>query len=262
MRLISLPFGGQHVQIRVVITLVVLASAGCTSGPDKTKVPSGPPGQVHGVVLAAEGAGNLGGLPAALRQAIKEAQVPLEVKAVAWSHGNGRVFADQMDFAHAQAEGQRLAATIRARRQAWPADQIYLVGYSAGSAVVLCAAESLPPGTLDGIVLLAPSVSAHYDLRPALACCPIDVFYSTEDWFYLGVGVALLGTTDRDQLPAAGRTGFVTTVKSPQEKALYSRLHQHPWVAANEDTGHRGGHFGGTQPAFLRTQVIPLLVTR
>jgi pimeloyl-ACP methyl ester carboxylesterase len=250
------------VQRRVLITLVVLASAGCTNGPDKATLPSGPPSQVHGVVLAAEGAGNLGGLPAALRQAIGEAQLPLEVKAVAWSHGNGRVFADQMDFAHARAEGQRLATTIRARRQARPADKIYLIGYSAGSAVVLSAAESLPPGAVDGIVLLAPSVSAHYDLRPALACCPIDVFYSNDDWFYLGVGVALLGTTDRDQLPAAGRTGFLTTVKSPEDKARYARLHQHPWVAADEDAGHRGGHFGGTQPAFLRNQVVPLLVTR
>ncbi|MFL5240869.1 MAG: alpha/beta fold hydrolase [Gemmataceae bacterium] len=247
---------------RILIAVMVFASAGCTSGPDKTTVASGLPAQAHGVVLAAEGAGNLGRLPAALRQALGESHILLEVKPVAWSHGNGRIFADQMDFAHTQAEGRRLATTITASRQARPLDQIYLVGYSAGCAVALAAAEELPPGSVDGIVLLAPSVSAHYDLRPALACCPIDVFYSTEDWFFLGVGVALLGTTDRDQLPAAGRTGFLTTVTSPQDKARYARLHQHPWIADDEHTGHRGGHFGGTQSAFLRTQVIPLLVVK
>jgi hypothetical protein len=33
----------------------------------------------------------------------------------------------------------------------------------------------------------------------------------------------------------------------------------HPWQPAQRAYGNDGGHFGSTQPAFLRSHVVPLL---
>ena len=98
-------------------------------------------------------------------------------------------------------EGQRLACRVTALRQASPAAEVYLVGHSAGCAVVLAAAESLPPGGVNRIILLAPSASLDYDLRPALRCARggIDVFYSDRDVAYLGLGVSAFAETTARQ---------------------------------------------------------------
>src|SRR2546430_801677 len=87
--------------------------------------------------------------------------------------------------------------------------------YSGCAAVVLEGAGAVPADSLEGIVLLAPSVSARYDLKPPLRSARqgIDVFYSRHDWFVLGLGTVLSGTTDRRLAPAAGRVGFHPVVE-------------------------------------------------
>jgi pimeloyl-ACP methyl ester carboxylesterase len=239
------------------LIFLLVAGGGCAGLPKETSEP--PPANVRGVVLSVDGAGNYRNTSVALREAVGEERLPLAVDTVVWSHGTGRFFADQLDYAHARTEGCRLASQIRARRQACPSGKIYLVAHSAGSAVVLTAAEALPPGSIDRIVLLAPAVAATYDLRPALRCCPIDVFYSEQDRGYLGVGVAIVGTTDRHWSAAAGRVGFRFQGETPDDQALYRRLRQHPWTPAMERTGNYGGHYGAHEPAFLRAYILPLL---
>lgn len=216
----------------------------------------------RGMVFVVDGAGGFEATSAALRQALGESECGLGLESFWWSHGYGRVVADQVDHAHAQAEGERLAARVCALRRLCPDAEVYLVGHSAGSAVVLAAAEALPPGSVDRIVLLAPSVSACYDLRPALQTsrAGIDVFYSTRDVAYLGVGTTLFGTADRHRLcPAAGRVGFHSYISTPADAALYAGLRQHAWHPGIEWTGHHGGHNGAYQLDHLRYFVVPLL---
>src|SRR5579871_1922815 len=171
-----------------VVVLAVAGTGGCAGLPRECRSYS--PTLVKGVIFSVDGAGNFGATSAALEEAAAEQRLSLAVEPVEWSHGSGRLLVDQMDYAHARTEGEKLAGQIRTRRQICPAGKVYLVGHSAGSAVVLAAAESLPPGSIDRIVLLAPAVAADYDVRPALRCCPIDVFYSSRDRGYLGLGVA------------------------------------------------------------------------
>jgi pimeloyl-ACP methyl ester carboxylesterase len=173
------------------------------------------------------------------------------------------VLADEIDYAHARCEGLRLAGRVAAYRRACPSAGVYLVGHSAGCAVVLAAVEALPPGTVEGVVLLAPALSADYDLRPALRNlrCGVDVFCSRRDWFYLGLGTAVIGTVDRSWGAVGGRVGFRPTGDSAEDLALYARLRQHPWDPCLAWTGNQGGHYGGYQPAFLRAYVLPLLQT-
>jgi pimeloyl-ACP methyl ester carboxylesterase len=209
----------------------------------------------------ADGAGNFQAASVTLQRVVAEEQLPLEVRTIDWSHGYPRAVADHVDYRHARAEGARLAATVILIRQECPSAEIYLVAHSAGAGVVLAAAEALPPGCVDRIVMLAPAVSACYDLRPALRSVQqtVDVFYSESDWLYLSVLTRLIGTTDRRWTAASGRVGFQPHVASPEDACLYGRLRQYPWHRSQAATGNLGGHYGSYQPAFLRYYVLPLL---
>jgi hypothetical protein len=119
----------------------------------------------------------------------------------------------------------------------------------------------VPPASLERIVLLAPAVSADHDLRAALTCVRggVDAFYSENDVWYLGLGVAILGTADRERAAAAGRTGFHVTLYAPADANLFAKLRQYPWDPNLAWTGNHGGHYGAYQPGFLRVAVLPLL---
>jgi pimeloyl-ACP methyl ester carboxylesterase len=214
---------------------------------------------VHHIVFAADGAGNFQRSSSSLRALVEHDHTPLDVVTYEWSHGYGRVLADQIGYAYARAQGERLAAEILELYRCHPQACIYVMGHSAGAAVALAAAEALPPGVLQGMVLLAPSISASYDLRPALSRtrAGIDVYYSRADWFYLGVATRLAGTADRSHGLPAGRIGFRVYADSPDDACLYSKLRQHAWERADRALGHTGGHYGAYQPAYMRTNVIP-----
>src|SRR5262249_54457640 len=110
-----------------------------------------------GVVYIADGSGGLPGPSGELARLI-ECYTPLRAEVVDWSHGWGRVLSDMFGHSHHLASGQTLACQILAQRQTCPGAPIILVAHSAGAAVVLAAAEVLPPGSVDRIILLAPVV--------------------------------------------------------------------------------------------------------
>jgi pimeloyl-ACP methyl ester carboxylesterase len=224
-------------------------------------LPQPPPERVAGVVFCADGSGGLGGTTHVLQHAVAEGRVPVRVEMVEWSHGTARFMADHLDWVNIERQGRALAAEARAWQARYPDKRIYFVGQSAGCAVVLVAAAALPADSLERVLLLAPSVSAGYDLRPggASARQGIDAFYSRRDWFVLGLGMTFSGTTDRRLAPAAGRVGFRRIVTGPQDEALYRRLRQHPWDPSVSWTGNTGGHYGSDNPGHVRARILPLL---
>jgi len=247
---------------RILLLLLLCgAGSGCATGRTQQVCAQCPQGPTRGVVYAINGAGSFLASTTTMRKVIQDDQLPLCVETFAWTHGYGRFLADQMDYGHARAEGEELARQIVAYKQRCPCGEVFLISHSAGSAVALAAAESLPPGSIDRMVLLSPAVSADYDLRPALACCRqgIDVFYSARDRFYLGFGAAIVGTTDREWTAPAGRVGFRPVIGSAQDECLYRKLYAHPWEPDMACTGNSGGHMGSYQPEFLHTYVMPLL---
>jgi hypothetical protein len=145
------------------------------------------------------------------------------------------------------------------QRRNCPARKLYLVGHGSGAAVVLAAAEWLPPGTVVRIILLAPFVSPRYDLGPALRCSRegVDCFYSP--WDLVSRVSALIGTADRCWQFAAGCAGFAPQGDGDAAGGLYLKLRQLRWDTAMRQAGHQGGHFGCTRPAFLCCYVVPLL---
>lgn len=220
--------------------------------------PRSPP---QGIVFVANGSGDFRTVSENLGQVVAQTATPLQIETVPWSHGYGRYIIDHMDHGNQLCQGRRLAAQVLAYRKAYPNQRIYLIGHSAGSAVVLAAAELLPADSIDRIILLAPSVSTTYDLRPALCTVRrnIDVFYSDEDDVILGLGILIVGTADGGSRKAAGQYGFTPVVACPGDAALYGKLRQHPWDPIVEWSGHDGGHYGSSHAGFLRAYVLPLL---
>jgi pimeloyl-ACP methyl ester carboxylesterase len=214
------------------------------------------------VVFVANGSGDFRTVSRNLRQVVAETTAPLQIETYIWSHGYMRYVIDHVDHTNHLEQGAQLAAQVAAHHQACRDRRIYLIGHSAGCAVVLAAAEMLPPDSIDRIILLAPSVCTTYDLHPALrtARYGIDVFHSSRDRFILGLCMRLVGTADQRCRRAAGQEGFTPIIACPADAALYSRLRQHPWDPAVEWTGHHGGHYGNNEADFLRAYVLPLLL--
>jgi hypothetical protein len=240
---------------RVWLFLVPLLS-GCTSVPLRFESHA-PPQAARGIVIVAGGAGGQQAAPRSIAEAVDRHGLPVHVRSFDWTHGLGRGLLDLVDVDHSRCQGRRLAAEVYRLHSTRPGVPVTLVGYSAGSAVVLAAAECLPADSLARIVLLAPAVSAGYDLRRALLSSSggLDAFISDQDRFWLGLGTGLAGTADGRRDAAAGRVGF----RVPAGDALACRLRQYPWTPAVARTGHQGGHGGCLRPAYLEAFVLPLL---
>jgi len=249
-------------------TFLLIASLCCGCTTTRNKPTEAPPVALYpverasGVVFCADGSGGPGGTTGVLQSVVAVERAPLRVEMVDWSHGRGRYLSDHLHWQNIERAGEQLAQQAKAVRLSYPDKRICFVGQSAGCAVVLVAAESLPAGVVDRVVLLAPSVSSRYDLRPALGRSRegIDAFYSRRDWFVLGLGMALSGTTDRDLAPAAGRVGFREVKEPPEDAALYRRLRQHEWEPVDVQSGNDGSHFGPSSAEHLQQCVLPMLL--
>jgi pimeloyl-ACP methyl ester carboxylesterase len=243
-----------------LLLLPAISPAGCAV---RRQTVFSPPPEVgpRGIILVADGAGNFQCSSQAFQKVIHEEQLPLTVQTFEWSHGRPRVLSDHFDSGNVRQQGQRLAQQILSLRQQYPQAEIYLVGHSDGCGVVTTAAGALPCDCVERVILLAPSLSRHYDLRPALRSvrCSLDVFYSPRDWGYLALVTGVLGTSDRCWHSASGRCGFATPPAADDDRPLYAKLQQHCWRPSDGLVGNSGGHYGAYQPEFLRRHVVPLL---
>jgi hypothetical protein len=214
-----------------------------------------------GVVFAVDGAGNFQACSQHIREAIDRGHLPIQVVTVEWSHGFGRIIADQIGYAYARLQGYKLAQVMHQFRLDHPGVPMYLLGHSAGSAVVIAALENLPPDTVQRAFLLAPSLSAAYDVRPALGAvrCGLHVYYSQRDTIYLGIWTGIMGNSDRHWGPSSGRIGFQIPSLCPEDAYLYNKLIQRPWNPADRASGNDGKHYGDYQLDFVRLHVLPLL---
>jgi pimeloyl-ACP methyl ester carboxylesterase len=214
----------------------------------------------QGIVYVADGSGDLRQVSDSLATVLQQANAPLHIQRVCWTHGTGLILLDLYDAERQKAEGQKLAQEILAYRRANPGKRICLVGYSSGAGVALAAADSLPPCSLDRMILLAPSVSAKRDLRTALRASREGIDHFRSDWDVISLLLTPLGMADGFGLPVAGRTGFSPVIESPQDQQLYQGLRQYSWGGPQSWSGHDGGHWGCIHCDFLRAKVLPLLL--
>ena len=213
------------------------------------------------VVYVADGAGDFRAASLSVDRVVHRVGLPLCVEPISWSHGYGRIFADQLDREFARKQGQQLAQELSNRKLAQPNCRIYLLAHSAGSLVVLSAAGAMPVDSIERVVLLAPSVRANYDLRCALRATRrgIDVYYSPCRDYYVRGAAVLAALVHCELSRRAGQIGFEPVVESESDAQLYDKLRLIPWDPAFGETGNRGGHYGGYQPEFLKDYVLPLM---
>ena len=161
-----------------------------------------------------------------------------------------------MSRAHHERQSDKLARMIVMQRIAEPDAPIHLIAQSGGCWIVIRALEKLPPGVLiQSAVLLCPSISPGCDTATAAAKCTDRMVSmgSPGDFFFLGLGTLLFGTSDRVHTPAAGWVGW----------------HHHPpgfiearWHPAFLSHGYVGNHVSTSQVCFIRDVIAPMLMKR
>jgi pimeloyl-ACP methyl ester carboxylesterase len=240
---------------RAVGVLLLGALAAGPAGADP-----GPPG----VVFVAGGIGGIDPLQVAAPLALPLAGVPHEVRVFEWTHGRGQLLRDLQDTRHLLAQADRLAGEVRAVWEHDPGRPVYLLGHSAGAAVVLAAAERLPPASLERIVVLSAAVSPGFDLTAALRATRREVvsFHFRGDRLCLDLCTSLFGTADGVYGPSAGLEGFEWPDGLDEEgRQCYRRLVQVPWrMEMYFESVGGGAHHANCMPLFLAHRVAPWLL--
>jgi len=215
-----------------------------------------------GVVFVVGGIGGLDSVGRAAVHVFPKMGLPHDVRDFVWQHGTGHFLKDLQDTDYLVERAADLAVEVRRVKTADPDRPVYLIGKSAGAAVVLFAAEQLPPASIERMILLSAAVSANFDLRPALRATRNEVvsFHSCCDWLVLGLGTTEFGTADRVHGKSAGLYGFVKPADmSAEDAALFRRLVQVPWSIDMMTGLNLGGHQGTSMPGFLKREVAPWL---
>jgi pimeloyl-ACP methyl ester carboxylesterase len=190
----------------------------------------------------------------AIRSGLQNAGLPCAIKIHLWGSQIPVVglAVNETDVAANRAWGERIAKEIQAYQQQYPGRPVHMIGQSGGGAICVFTAESLakagaPP--IDGLVLLDASLSADYDLRPALSECRKGIvnFYNLQDVALLGLGTAIFGNLDGGHGESAGQSGFT---------ADPAKLHQ---VRVTQDMvcPGEGAHFADTCAAFTSRFIAP-----
>jgi pimeloyl-ACP methyl ester carboxylesterase len=205
------------------------------------------------VVFIADGSGDSTTLSDNLSE-VTGGRYGLILQRVPWCR-YGSIRLDYKDEPAQLAAAAQLAHCAQVLRQNCPGCRIVFIGHSAGTRVVLAAAEMLPPAGVDRIILLSSSLAWSYDLSGALRASSggIDNFYSTYD--ALVANTAELGTSEGIPTSAAGLIGFRWQPGAPHTE-LHANLRQYYW---REGMRGQGGHYVWTLQANLRAWVLPLI---
>lgn len=235
----------------LVACVLATAAAGCDE-----KVVIHPEGADQGLVIVLPGIdGRSGYSLAACRALCEDVDCPFAVELTDWTSPLGAIHSQT-----AQGRNREVASGIADRiveyRQGHPTRCVYLIGHSGGTAVAVWAVEALPEGEhVDGIILLASSLSPGYDLSAALIKSRGGIvnFYSPRDGI-LGAGTTILGTMDGRHGESAGKAGF-----EPHFGPGYEKLRQVPWAPPMAKAGNGGDHFGCMKTGFVAEYIRPLI---
>jgi pimeloyl-ACP methyl ester carboxylesterase len=165
---------------------------------------------------------------------------------------------ETVEINHAKA--RRIAEQIVRYRLDYPDRPVVLVGQSGGAAIAAWVTESLQGQSVDGVIMLAASISPKYRLDRALARSERGIvsFYSKRDLVVLWFGTSVLGTMDREHKPAAGLSGFEVPLGRP---ACYNKLFQIPWGEKMGKTGNAGLHLTSGAEDFVAQYVAPFVLS-
>jgi pimeloyl-ACP methyl ester carboxylesterase len=246
---------------RLVLGLLsagVALAGGCARQPYLT-----PERLAKGLVVVLPGVEGEGALNRGICRGLDAGGVDWGIELSDWTSPWGPLMNLRAEISNRQKAGE-IAIRVAEYKFAHPDNPVVLVGQSAGGAMALWIAESMPEGRdIDGIVLLAPAISPGYMVDFALSKTSRGVlnFYSAKDWLFLGVLTTISGTMDGEHTSSAGRVGFMVPVSSARPKT-YDRLFQIAWHEQMAVVGHTGGHLASSAEAFVRLYVAPFVLAR
>ena len=175
-----------------------------------------------------------------------------------WNHGVPfwRSLVNLMSRRHHEQQSAAVAEVIRDYKREHPDAPVCMVAQSGGCWIVVRVLERLPKGIrVATAVLLAPAISPGYDIQAAAARCDCELISigSLGDFFFLGLGTMLLGTSDRVFTPSAGLVGW------HHRPTGFVELRWHPsWCRV----GYFGNHTTTSSPTFVAAVVGPRLPWR
>ncbi len=159
---------------------------------------------------------------------------------------------NQTNFLGNRMAGAGVARSIYEYQQAHPGCPVYIIGHSGGGGVAVFAAESLAdmPGAqpVEGLVLIAASISKDYDLTKALTMTRRGILnvHNPDDTSLLGTGTTAMGCVDGVHSESAGLNGFTRPFAKLQEI-----------VASGDDDPHGAG----TRSKYVRARIRPWLLS-
>jgi pimeloyl-ACP methyl ester carboxylesterase len=245
----------------LLIAFVMACAASAIQGQTKpAPAPPTTPGQGLDIVFICNGSAAGTSVTENLTKVIAKHRLAINTDTIAWCRFGSQI-QDHTDYLAQVYAAGCLAGKMADYHARWPKSKIYIIGHSAGSHIALLAAGKMPPNTVERVVLLAPSVSTCFDLRPALraSCKGVDCYYSFDD-NVVSVGTWKFGTADRLFVKSAGEIGFTRLPPNAPDAGLYQKVHHFPWVPEMAWTGNRGGHYGPTSEGFLEFFVLPVML--
>lgn len=211
----------------------------------------------RGLVVVLPGIEGRSPLNEEICRGLNDGGVDWAIELMDWTSWAGPLY-DQRAQEHNRRKACEIAALVLNYKQTHPGSPVVLVGQSGGGAMAIWTAEALPPDcTLDGIILLAASLSPNYDLELALSKTRRGIvsFYSSRDWLLLGFGTTVVGTMDGEHSSSAGKVGFELPLSVPQ----YKKLYQIPWSKEMSSTGYTGQHMNSGAKEFVVEYVVPFV---
>ena len=238
------------------LLLISLLAMGAGCNPEWTEASR----YENGLVVVFPGVEGISALNLRLCTALDEGGVDWAIELRDWSGLLGPL-GNQTFESWNRLVAEQFSERIVKYRQEYPGRPVVVIGHSGGTAMAVWTAESMPDDHfVDGVVLLSSSLSAKYDLLPALekSLRGIVNFYSSKDNVALGVGTRTAGTMDGTHSRAAGKHGF----DQPEFGGLWAfeRLYQIGWTPPMRALGVRGGHTGFTTSRFSETILAPLVL--
>ncbi|NNM84258.1 MAG: hypothetical protein HKL96_00645 [Phycisphaerales bacterium] len=158
-----------------------------------------------------------------------------------------------------RSKAAQLADMICRHRSDYPGSPIHLVAHSGGAGPAVFAIEQLPSGVhIDGLALLGGAISRDYDLRPILKRTRKGILnsYSPKDWFVLGLGTQIFGTSDRKFTESCGWAGFTPAHCNSADSDLFAKLEQIAWTPDMINDCDYWGNHGTTSSRELVAKFI------
>ena len=242
-----------------MIACAVGAAGLCGCGPGQPYVT--PDRLERGLVIVLSGIEGRSGYNEAICEGLDAGGVNWAIELHDWTGWGGPLY-NLRNRAGNRRKAAGLAGRIARYQARYPHCPVVLVGQSGGGAMAVWTAEALPPeAPMDGLILLAVSLSPRYVPAAALHASRRGIvsFYSNKDWILLGTAVT--GTMDGELASSAGRTGFAVPGGDGAIKP-FDRLHQIAWNEKMAEAGHTGGHLTSGAAEFVATFVAPLVRER